>query len=80
MIFAGTLSYASFILTAFFTMEGGNSFENQNYLFQFAGYRLLLLFMIGLIGFFASNTQRSYRIIALVVSVLWMLVSISGIT
>lgn len=76
--FAGTLSYVSFILVAMLTSDVQSLFE-MNYLFLFVGYHLTLLLIIGLIGFFASKKETSFRVIGFILSVLWILIFLSGV-
>jgi len=79
-LFAGTLSYASFILTVMLVTSISNDFKELNYLLLFVGYHLILLLFVGLIGFFASKRQKFSYIISFILVGLWILIFFSGIT
>jgi len=75
---AGALSYASFLAAAFATGIQ-HMFEDPNYPVLFAGYHLTLLIVAGLIGCFASNRRMLFRVLALVLAVLWVMIFARGI-
>lgn len=77
-VLAGTLSYASFLVAAF-AAGIQPMLENPNNPALFAGYHLTLLIVAGLIGCFASNKRTLFRILALVLAVLWITIFFLGI-
>lgn len=77
---AGTLSYASFILMIMLTTDISKDFIELGYLSSFIGYHLILLVVIGLIGFFASRRKRNSYLISCILAGVWILTLISGIS
>ncbi|MBP2133657.1 putative membrane protein YesL [Methanomicrobium sp. W14] len=76
---AGIISYAFLIIFAFF----GNNFQNlisSGHILLFTGYHLTLLILTGLIGFLSSGKEKKLLAIAAVLSVIWVIIFISGIS
>jgi len=74
---AGTLTYGFIILLILSDFQ--NQFWDSNYLLLFAGYHISLLFCAGLIGLLASMKEKLPRSVAVILSVLWILIFLSGI-
>lgn len=73
-VLAAALSYASFVLMAALATGLQTISEDP----KFAGYHLALLLVVGLTGYCASQKQTPFRIFALILSILWILVFLAG--
>jgi len=78
--FAGTLSYAFLLLMILLSPGFESALMDPSYLFWFAVYHLILLFIPGLIGFLAAKKERIPLTLALALSVLWPVFFLSGIS
>lgn len=74
---AGTLTYGFFILLILSDFQ--NQLWDSTYLLLFAGYHISLLLCAGLIGLLASMKEKLPRSVAVMLSVLWILIFLSGI-
>ena len=79
-VLAGTLSYVFIILLILLSLGMMGFHQNLIFPFRFAGYHLTLLFVLGVIGWMASKEEKLPRILALPLSVLWVLLFLSGIS
>ncbi|MFA5395743.1 MAG: hypothetical protein WC346_07015 [Methanogenium sp.] len=77
---AGSLSYLVFVLMILFSPDFVVHTLNPEYLFRFAGYHLILLLFLGVIGGVASKKESLPRILALLLAGLWILLFLSGIS
>lgn len=76
---AGIVSYAFLILFAVLSISFHNPPGIGN-LFLFAGYHLVLLIGLGMIGFLASGKEKVYQAVAGLLSIAWILIFLSGIS
>jgi hypothetical protein len=76
---AGIISYVFLILFAVLSISFHNPPGIGN-LFLFVGYHLVLLIGLGLIGFLASGKGKLYPAMAGLLSIMWILIFLSGIS
>lgn len=76
---AGIVSYTFLILFISLSINFQNSLSS-GYLLLFTGYHLTLLICLGFIGFLASGKENLHLIVAGILSVVWVLIFISGIS
>jgi len=76
---SGIVSYA-FLIFLILLSANFHDFLNLSHLLLFTGYNLMLLICLGLIGFLASGKEKLQLIIAGILSVIWILIFISGIS
>ncbi|MDE4907992.1 hypothetical protein L0665_05140 [Methanogenium marinum] len=77
---AGFFSYVFFILIILLSPGFATYPMDTAYLIRFAGYHLVLPFILGVIGWMSSKKENLPRILALPLSVLWVLLFFSGIS
>ena len=77
---AGMLSYMFFFLIILLSLAFANYSMDTAYLVRFTGYHLTLLFVLGMIGWMSAKEENLPRILALPLSVLWVLLFLSGIS